>query len=995
MRYSTLLLLFLFIGRTPLHSAIPVVLPVSSALQEPLTVSELLDQSIALDDEKPEEAKVLARKAVDLALEENDVSGEIKSRYQLGIILLRQGHALEALPNIKTGLKKSIAIHSPFLRGQGNYHLSRYYETTGNFLLALEHITRAKTLFEDAGSRKHLAYCFTSLGRIYQELGKYEEALASYFESLRINEEVENRQGISVVKTNIGNVFLINSRFNDAIQYFSEALSIDKKDNNPEGILVSHLNLGATYSRMADYKNALENFNTSLDLAIKLNYIEDQAIIYGNIGAVLRDQGNPEQALEQLFKALELKQTYGFNQAHTLNDLAETYLQLKLFDEAATYSNMAIEVATARSDPEQLEQAYRYLATALDNQNQPQKAFTALLQSNKIRDSLFSIEQAKQLSELHISYETEKKEERINLLTLEKQAAEFRTRAYLATGILGCLLLFLLFYSQRVKTSKNRQLFQKEHEIALMKSKFFSNVSHEFRTPLTLILGPIEIIRDQVSNPKLRDYLDIMQQNAKRLLTLINQILDLSKLESGQLGLEYRPLEVVSLVKGVSMTFTSLMETKNIHLSVSHGVASLMIQADQEKLETILINLLSNAFKHTPEDGKISVSINRVKEDKNEPSCEIVISDNGRGIPEEALGHIFDRFYQGTDAKHTPDSGYGIGLALCRELVELHKGTIKVYSKVHEGSRVVIRLPVGTLSSAGEAVATGPATPVHRAGLPEVYEAAETSGDTTTEQAPSRPLLLVIEDNGDVMYYLEGILAEQYDLIMARDGESGIAMALEQIPDLVISDVMMPKANGYQVCSRLKQDEKTSHIPIVLLTAKATPEDKIEGFTVQADAYLTKPFFPKELLIRVQNLIASRQALRERYNRELLLKPEGIYLDSIDEAFLIKVKKVVDDHLDDETFNMEKLGAGVGMSRSQIHRKLQALTNQSATRFIRAYRLERAMSMLRQNSGSVSEIGFSVGFSDPSYFSKCFHEHFGMTPTQAQNDGGKKGNFEV
>ena len=987
MRYSTLWLLLLFIGRTPLHGAVPMVLQGSSGLQEPLTVSELLEQSIALDYENPEEAKVLARKAVELAMEENDESGEIKSLYQLGIILLRQGHAREALPNIETGLKKSLAIKNPFLSGQGNYHLSRYYETTGNFPLALEHITRAKTLFEDAGRRKHLAYSFTSLGRIYQELGNYREALTSYFESLRINEELENRQGISVVKTNIGNVFLINSRFKDAIQYFSEALSIDKEDNNLEGVLVSHLNLGATYSRMADYKNALVNFNTSLELANKLNYIEDQAIIYGNIGAVLRDQGNPEQALVQLFKALELKQTYGFNQAHTLNDLAETYLQLKLFDEAASYSERAIEVATARSDPEQLVQAYRYLSAALDNQNQHKKAYTVLLQSNKIRDSLFSIEQAKQLSELHISYETEKKEERIDLLTLEKQAAEFRTQAYLVTGILGCLLLFLLFYSQRVKTSKNRQLFQKEHEIALMKSKFFSNVSHEFRTPLTLILGPIEIIRDQVSNPKLRDYLDVMQQNAKRLLTLINQLLDLSKLESGQLGLEYRTLEVVALVKGVSMTFTSLMETKNILLSVSHGVPFLSIQADQEKLETILINLLSNAFKHTPEDGKISVSIDRVKEGKNEPYCEIVISDNGRGIPEEALGHIFDRFYQGTDAKMALDSGYGIGLALCRELVELHKGTIKVYSKIHEGTRVVIRLPVETLSSAGKAVAPDPATPVQRAGLPEVYEAAESSTATGTEPAPSRPLLLVIEDNGDVMYYLEGILAEQYDLIMARDGESGIAMALEQIPDLVISDVMMPKANGYQVCSRLKQDEKTSHIPIVLLTAKATPEDKIEGFTVQADAYLTKPFFPKELLIRVQNLIASRQALRERYNRELLLKPEGIYLDSIDEAFLKKVKKVVDDHLDDESFNMEKLGAGVGMSRSQIHRKLQALTNQSATRFIRAYRLERAMSMLRLNSGTVSEIGYAVGFSDPSYFSKCFHEHFGMTPSQAQNTG--------
>ena len=986
MRHSFSLLLLLFMWQISPHNTIGLAFQNSSAMQEPFTVSELLDQSIALDFVNPEEARVLARRAMALAIEENNESGEIKSSYQLGSILIRQGHAREALPNFETGLKKSIAINNRFLSAQGNYHLSRYYEAIGNFRLALEHINKAKTLYEEEGSLKHLAYSFTSLGRIYQELGNYEKALTSYYESLRINEDLENQDGISVVKTNIGHVFMITSRFNDAIHYFSEALSIDKMGNNPEGMLINHLNLGATYSRMGDYNSALESFNTSLELANKLNYIEDQAIIYGNIGAVLRDQGNAEQGLEQLLTALELKKAHGFNQAHTLNDLAETYLQLKLFDEAAVYSNRAIKVATARTDLEQLLQAYQYLATALENQNQHKKAFTALLQSNKIRDSIFSIEQEKQLSELHISYETEKKEERIDLLTLEKQAAEFRTRAYLVTGILGCLLLFLLFYSQRVKTSKNRQLFQKEHEIAMMKSKFFSNVSHEFRTPLTLILGPIEIIREQISSPKLRDYLDIMQQNAKRLLTLINQLLDLSKLESGKLALEYRTLEVVALVKGVSMTFMSLLETKNIHLSVSHRVHFLNIQADQEKLETILINLLSNAFKHTDEEGKISVSIDRVKENKNDPYCEIVMSDNGRGIPEEALGHIFDRFYQGTGTKDSLDTGYGIGLALIRELVELHKGSIKVYSKVNEGTTVVIRLPVGASTLAGGLAEAVPTTPVKREGLPAVYELTGNSVEADTEPPSARPLLLVIEDNQDVMYYLKGILGEQYDLIMANDGESGIAMGLEQIPDLIISDVMMPKANGYQVCSRLKQDEKTSHIPIILLTAKASPEDKIEGFTSQADAYLTKPFFPKELLIRVQNLIASRQALRERYNREILLKPEGIYLDSIDEAFLKKVKQVVNDHLDDETFNMEKLGAGVGMSRSQIHRKLQALTNQSATRFIRAYRLERAMAMLRQNTGSVSEIGFAVGFSDPSYFSKCFHEHFGMTPTQAQNN---------
>jgi signal transduction histidine kinase/ligand-binding sensor domain-containing protein/DNA-binding response OmpR family regulator len=583
----------------------------------------------------------------------------------------------------------------------------------------------------------------------------------------------------------------------------------------------------------------------------------------------------------------------------------------------------------------------------------------------------------------------------------------------------------------------------KEREEAdRVKSRFFANISHEFRTPLTLILGPIQKWkirgspdiyvgdeRKQTHTPgegfepliarsagELSQDMALMERNANRLLRLINQLLDLSKLESGAMKLRASRGNIVSFVKGIASSFESSAGMRGIKVTTETDADEIEAYFDRDKLEKILTNLLSNAFKFTPDGGSVTVRCHSErseesaiqKRDSSVAACppslsnwgrralpqndrysrgfvSITISDTGIGIPAEELPRVFDRFYQVDQSQTREYEGSGIGLALTKELVELHHGTISVRSEVGKGTEFTVRLPLGREHLKDDEVITTeetelqviPTSPVGAIRESPLREQSEES-----QQVTSLPIVLIIEDNADVRAYMKEYLVRSYQVIEAHDGAEGIEKAIETIPDLIISDVMMPKKDGFEVCKTLKLDEKTSHIPIILLTAKAGTENKIEGLETGADDYLTKPFDAKELLARVKNLIELRRKLRERFSVGQVLKPGEIAVSSMEDAFLQRVKSSVEAHLGDEDFSVEELGKDVGMSRSQIHRKLTALTNLAPSDFIRYLRLHRAMDLLRQNAGTVAEIAFSVGFGSVAYFTKCFREQFGTLPSE-------------
>ncbi|WP_166636659.1 ATP-binding protein [Zeaxanthinibacter enoshimensis] len=517
---------------------------------------------------------------------------------------------------------------------------------------------------------------------------------------------------------------------------------------------------------------------------------------------------------------------------------------------------------------------------------------------------------------------------------------------------------------------------QRIRDLDEVKSRFFANISHEFRTPLSLILGPLQQhgpvgTGKSVALPA-RSY-ELIHKNAIRLQALVDQLLDLSRLENGAVQLKLQQGGVIKYLRRLVYSFESMAERQNIGLNTTFPEEIDNAWFDRDKMEKIISNLLSNAFKYTPSGGTVTVSVESEKE-----FVVIMISDTGKGIDPQSLNRIFERFYR---VEGTEEKGSGIGLALVKELVDLHGGQISVNSSKGRGTTFKIRLPVSRqLLQAGDFQEESPITDTTI--LPETVQQAVVSGPSPVLKKEGQPLTLVVEDNEDLRTYIAGILEQEYRVLLAKDGQQGERMALEHIPDVIISDVMMPKKDGYALCHSLKNNQKTSHIPVIMLTAKAGQANKMEGLTQGADAYLTKPFNSDELKLRIRNLIEARKKIWEQFRQLETVLVEDLELTSLDDRFLQQVFQVIRARLDDELLTVEDVAREVGFSRSQLHRKLKALTDKSTNQLIVEIRLNEARKMLEKKVGSVSEIAYSVGYSNMSYFTKSFKEKFGLLPSR-------------
>ncbi|KAA3619991.1 MAG: hybrid sensor histidine kinase/response regulator [Calditrichaeota bacterium] len=540
------------------------------------------------------------------------------------------------------------------------------------------------------------------------------------------------------------------------------------------------------------------------------------------------------------------------------------------------------------------------------------------------------------------------------------------------------------------RTAVIREQSEKLQELARMRSQFFANISHEFRTPLTLILGPLEDMLDRAKASSDKKNLGLMQRHARRVLQLINQLLDLSRLESGKLKLKASRGDLAAFIKGIVMSFASLAEQKKINLRylLSEKDASELAQQtlffDRDQIEKVFYNLLSNAFKFTFEGGTVQVEI-VMSQGGN--FVEIKVKDSGIGIRSDRLASIFERFYQVSSGSTKEYQGTGIGLALTKELVELHHGEITVGSEVGKGTEVVVKLPVGKAYFAEDEMASPSVSNLGNLSdlshqIEHSFESAEGPNQSIEFFDDDIPVILVVDDHLDVRNYIRSHLESKYRVVDANNGEEGVKKAAEIIPDMVISDVMMPKMDGYKLCDILKMNEKTSHIPVILLTAKAGEQDKISGLQTGADDYLTKPFNSKELHVRVHNLIEMRRKLQHRFYKDGLLQPREINVTSVEEAFLARMMDILEENLSEEDFGVESLSSALHIGRRQLHRKIKAITGETPTDFIRSVRLQRAKNLLEQKSGTVSEICFQTGFGSLSYFSKAFKDQFGQLPSE-------------
>lgn len=515
--------------------------------------------------------------------------------------------------------------------------------------------------------------------------------------------------------------------------------------------------------------------------------------------------------------------------------------------------------------------------------------------------------------------------------------------------------------------AKNRQLeIQSEQlkELDEAKSRFFANISHEFRTPLTLLMGPLEQLITDYPDKQVKSKASLMLRNSRRLLGLVNQLLELARIDSGKTRLDPSVQDLVSFLRGIVDCFQPLAQQQNIRLNFQAGEETITIAFDQEKLEKVISNLLSNAFRHTPAGGDIGVSL----EGKSDEMVSITVTDTGSGIAPDELPHIFDRFYRGQGPLAHGSAGSGIGLSLSKELVELHNGTIAVRSDCADGpgrgTEFIIQLPKADVE---------PPETVPQEDSPEQPPA--------TGDARERPLILVVEDNADMRQYIKASLAEEFEVAEAEDGRRGIQETQKLLPDLVLSDITMPHTDGYQLCRALKNDILTSHIPVILLTARAEEAQIVEGLDAGADDYLTKPFNAAQLRQRCQNLILLRQQHQWEKKNTLSLRPEKLRESTLDNDFFDTLLNTVESHIEDSDFNVEALSTRLDMSPSTLYRKILGLTGQTPNRFIRSIRVKRAAHLLETGNGNISEIAAKVGIPDQSYFAKCFKEEFLCAPS--------------
>ena len=564
------------------------------------------------------------------------------------------------------------------------------------------------------------------------------------------------------------------------------------------------------------------------------------------------------------------------------------------------------------------------------------------------------------------------------------------------------LLIIVGIYSAR-KIERNRSRLRnelkmrefeanKQRELENMKARFFANLSHEFRTPLTLIRGPIEELINKKAGDQQEEYYQLIQRNSEKLQELIDQLLELTQLENASIPLIAKQENLVSLLRGLLFSFESLAKQKNIKLSFNSQNDKLICWVDRDKLEKIINNLLSNAFKFTPSNGVISINVNS-KSDNDEEFAEINISDTGIGIPEEKLERIFDRFYQVDDSSRKNYGGSGIGLALVKELVDLHKWEIDVVSELGKGTEFNLKIPLWDSylndnekvsesiteklideSYKQEKVSAKDSDSFEKEIEQEIIEKNKLLGDKLS--------ILIVEDSEDVRSYLNGLLKSDYRIYEAVNGEDGVKKTSELIPDLIISDVMMPSMDGMEFCRKVKTDWQTSHIPVILLTARAAPESKLEGLETGADDYLTKPFSFKELSVRIKNLLEQRKSLREKFSKEIKIEPSSIAVTSLDNEFLRKAFAVAEKNLSNTDFNSEVFAEEMFVSRSQLHRKLLAITSQAPGEFIRSFRLKKAATLILEKRLSITQIAFEVGFSSPSHFTKAFRQQFYCSPTE-------------
>jgi len=940
------------------------------------SVSSYLSIYHILKFEDADRAREALTNALELSESQSFQKGKLKTLMAIGELLETESRYDSALAtyqiaqSIAGGLENRKGIMRSYV-GQGSVFssLQRLDEADSVTFLCIE-----LALAEPADSMT-LINCYTILSNTAYFRSEYDKSIAFDQKSLTYNANDPLRKAKSFA--NIGSTHDILGNHDRSIEYYLKGLEQAKLAEDERMIALIRMEIGLLKSNMelydeakTYYELAMEHFETVNDQAMK-------AHLNHNLGKLYIELKDFDLAVQKLKTALDIinEVPSPWSKGHFTYQLGLAYFEKKDYPQAERYYLEAKSIFDETKDANMQAWVLSRLSDLYAASEDYKQAFSYLQSVKAMDDSTFIANKEKNIAELEEKYQNEQKQQEIDLLSAENQIAELELkeqanlRNYLiAAAFLLVILIGLLYNRYQLKARANAKL----KELDSIKTNFFTNISHEFRTPLTLILSPLQRLLNQDINHETKEELKVIHRNATVLTELTNQLLDLSKLEAGKLSLMVSEGNFKTFMKVLSASFESLAVAQKVEFITDIEAAPEVAYFDEDKVQKILNNLLSNAFKFTSNEGKV---ILRVVQEQSEVS--ITITDTGKGISPAEQALIFQRFYQNQSGS-SGAAGTGVGLTLSKELALLHKGDITVKSEPEKGASFTFRFPFNQSAYAQHQIVSSDESISQSASSVKPFIPI----DEPDEPSSTDKIILIVEDNPDLRNHMRSLLKEDYVVKESVNGKEGIADALEIVPDIIISDLMMPEVDGVELCDSLKTNEKTSHIPIILLTAKADRDTKLEGLKTGADDFLTKPFDNEELTVRIQNLITQRETLQEKFMQTLALGPAKIAVDSPDELFIKKALQQVEDHLSDSTFTVELFQTEMGMSRMQLHRKLKALTNFSASEFIRDIRLQRAADLLGNNGLNVTEVAYSCGFNSGTYFTQCFTEKYGITPSK-------------
>ena len=917
----------------------------------------------------PDSAILFNNKRLAIFENHSDTIGKIVSNLAISSFYKNHSDSRKSLDYLKSALREAESMNNAQPVIKVYFAIGDFFaEQKKNYSIANDYYARVLEFAERKNEKSLEAQLLNQIGNIYMLEDKDSLALKFNLKSLAIAQEVKHRHTISNAYNSLGLVYKKLGNYNSALNCFNSCYSIGCNKCPAIAFHQTLIEIGDIYLTLNDLEQSLSWYRKSLDLAEKFHSLKDISVSnlrIGNCYQKLNRQGTAESYYLQSYRAA--KEAGDISLIKSIADTtSHFYAHRNEYSLAYRYKQLSTELGDSlneinrQADITELEMKFEVEKIKKDNEARQTVAAVELKRQKVLKNyfSVFSILLVAFGFAVYTDYRRKKKDNR--LLKDQKNQIEEKNQE-------------IRLQVEEITSQKDEieRISSELHEADEMKLRFFSNISHEFRTPLTLILNPaVNLLKNLNGDGDTKKQLEYIYQNAKKLQDLTNQIMDLQKLDAGKLQLNPEKADIIEYCLGIVSSFESLCQKKNLIIKFSSNYRSVIGLFDKDKIGKILINLMSNAFKFSYENSDIEINL-----ETSEHLFNFSIADKGAGIAREEINNIFRRYYQ--VPSDNQNAGTGIGLAYVKELVRFMNGEVSVDSELKIGTKITVTIPVDEcfLNDKSE----------YRIHIPiNAFQLNKKEFDPVdfVKEDLNENTVLLIEDNIDLRAFIANLLIPEFNVVQARDGQEGINEAFKHIPNIIISDVMMPKIDGYELCTVLKKDERTSHIPVILLTARDDAKSSLKGYQTGADDYITKPFDNELLKLKIKNIIATREASRRQFDFRSLLSLESLKIGVTDKEFIRRCLAVIEKHIDNSEFSVDKLAGSMAFSNRNFYRKIKALTNQTPAEFIRIYRLNFARQLLQNSKLKIFEISMAVGYEDTNKFRQAFKKQFGVSPSE-------------